>query len=152
MGIISLRGRFGVIAGYTPATDVTAQAGINLGMTGISDATDGTDAGYAAAIDGFHRHLMLVYTRSANNHLGGGFNALAIAGHDAQSWLRSSGSRFSIINRLLINALIIGFFILALTRKISRSGLPWLARREIFGRHAQRGLPILARPLRKTWG
>ena len=95
MGIISLRGRFGVIAGYTPATDVTAQAGINLGMTGINDATDGTDAGYAAAIDGFHRHLMLVYTRSANNHLGGGFNALAIAGHDAQSWLRSSGSRFS---------------------------------------------------------
>ena len=53
MGIISLRGRFGVIAGYTPATDVTAHAAIDLDMTGINDAMDGTDAGYAAAIDGF---------------------------------------------------------------------------------------------------
>ena len=50
-GVVSLYGSYDAIAGYTPATDVTAQAAIDLDVTAIINALDGTDAGYAAAVD-----------------------------------------------------------------------------------------------------
>ena len=50
-GIISLYGSHDAIAGYTPATDVTEHADIDLDMIAIINALDGTEAGYAAAVD-----------------------------------------------------------------------------------------------------
>ena len=46
-GVVGLYGSYDAIAGYTPATDVTAQAAIDLDVTAIINALDGTDAGYA---------------------------------------------------------------------------------------------------------
>ena len=54
MGIISLRGRFGVIAGYTPATDVTNHAAVDQDLeeilTLLTTSDDGDDpSDYTAA-------------------------------------------------------------------------------------------------------
>ena len=46
-GIVSLYGSYDAIAGYTPATDVAAHAAIDLDVTAIINALDGTDTGYA---------------------------------------------------------------------------------------------------------
>ena len=51
--IINLDGWYDAIAGCTPATNVTAHAAIDLDVTIIINALDGTDAGYAAAIDSY---------------------------------------------------------------------------------------------------
>jgi hypothetical protein len=60
---------FSNIAGYAPYTNVVEHAKIDLDMTAINDALDGTDAGYTAAA--------LIYTDGANSAKGTGFRTLS---------------------------------------------------------------------------